>query len=138
MSEQQYTLLAVDDSDDDLFLLRRALRAAPRLSLITTLRDGSEAIAYFNNSADAPNPRALPDLLVIDLKMPDVDGFDLLSWLSQLAFKPFKTVVLTSSLADSDRERALALGADAVYVKPSNAAGYQTLAKTLQAKLTGA
>src|SRR5690349_2988707 len=134
MSAQQYRVVGVDDSTDDLLLLRRALRQASGLNLAATLGDGLEAIAYlkgdgaFADRAQWP----IPDLLVLDIKMPGLDGFGVLDWLARHPGSEFKVVILTSSLADVDRLRALRMGADAVCVKPVDPAGYRALARLLE------
>ena len=139
MSLRRYRVVGVDDSEDDLLLLERALRGASRLDLTATLRDGIQAIAYLNGE-DRFADRSrwpVPDLLVLDLKMPNLDGFGVLEWLAQRPPHGCKVVVLTSSLAEVDKRRALKLGADAVYIKPPDPAGYRALARMLEAKMIG-
>jgi CheY-like chemotaxis protein len=138
MSARQLRIVGVDDSEDDLLLLERALRQASSLSLAAGLRDGAQAIAYLSGDQEFSNRLQwpLPDILVLDIKMPNVDGFDVLNWLQQQPQKRFKVVILTSSLADADKTRALAMGADAVYIKPPDPAGYRALARMLEAHVS--
>src|SRR4051812_9412271 len=137
MSAPPYCLLGVDDSMDDLILLRRALRKTSGLDLATTLGDGLQAIAYLNGDGPFADRTQwpLPDLLVLDLKMPNLDGFGVLDWLARQPAKHCKVVMLTSSLADVDRAKALRLGADAVCVKPVDPAGYRALAQLLASQV---
>jgi CheY-like chemotaxis protein len=69
---------------------------------------------------------------VLDIKMPQVDGFGVLDWLRRQRQKACRVIVLTSSLDESDKRRALALGAESFWVKPVDPSGYRGLARTLE------
>jgi CheY-like chemotaxis protein len=120
LSTQPVVLLA-EDSDDDVIMLRRALRRAGIDTPLQVVSDGEEAIAYlrgvgkFNNRAEYP----LPDLFLLDLKMPHRDGFEVLEWLRQQpSLAPLRTIVLTNSEQSFDVDRAYALGANSFLTKP--------------------
>jgi CheY-like chemotaxis protein len=127
-----YRVLGVDDCEDDLFLLKRALDRSRHLSMHATAHDGQEGIDYLlrvsSNGGDVHN---LPDLVILDLKMPKLDGFDFLHWMRNQAAVRCPVVVLTSSLSEEDHQRAIALGAEAVLVKPVDRAGYKAIAECL-------
>jgi CheY-like chemotaxis protein len=120
---ERLNVLLVDDSADDTTILHRAFsRIAPDI-VLHFARSGVEALDYLKGAdhfADR-NRYPLPSLLVLDLKMPGVDGFDVIQWVrkeSQLNDLPI--VVLSSSNDPSDISRAHELGADAYHVKPSD------------------
>ncbi len=116
-------ILVADDDENDVFFLRRAMQRAGLANPLFVSHDGQEAIDYldgappFNNRAQYP----LPGLLLLDLKMPRVNGFDVLSWLARRPdLKHIPVVVLSSSSHEEDLQRAKDLGAHDFRTKPSD------------------
>jgi CheY-like chemotaxis protein len=118
--KQTYFVLVADDSDDDRLLFRGALRCANRLQIVAEARDGAETIAYLKDHGNFADRRKfpLPDLLLLDLKMPVKDGFAVLEWLRSRPFHGLTVVVLTDSMHPEHLKRALDLGADLYQLKP--------------------
>lgn len=116
---ETYAVLLADDSEADRALMREALRNHPRFTLVGEARDGEEAIAFLSRAqssqSTAKNP--LPDLLLLDLRMPCKTGFEVLEWLQRQEFKKMLVVVLAGSSLPEDYEKAMGLGAHAYYVK---------------------
>ena len=106
--------LIVDDSEDDRFFLERELKKVlPRSSVVGILRDGEAAVEYLNGAGPFAN-RALfplPDVMLLDLKMPRMNGFDVLRWLRLQNLKELMVIVLSSSFLMDDIQTAKALGA---------------------------
>src|SRR5262249_52052648 len=119
VSEQSIFLL-VDDNEDDVFFMRRAFKDAQLKNELRVVNSGEEAIEYLSNSGPFSNreKNPPPDLVFLDLKMPGLDGFEVLSWIRQNQRLSVPVAVLTSSPEDSDRKRAGALGADCYLLKP--------------------
>lgn len=118
--KENFFVLVADDSTDDRFLLRNAMRRATRLQIVGEVGDGSEVIAYLkgrNNYANRDR-YPLPDLVLLDLKMPSMDGFEVLEWMRTQSFLGMTVVVLTDSMQGEHIKRALDLGADLFQVKP--------------------
>lgn len=118
--KQSPHILLVDDDEDDLFLSRRILAKAG-IRNVVEVSDGSDAIRYLAGTGDyADRSRfPLPDLLLLDLKMPEVTGFEVLDWIKDRpALKRLKVFVLTSSNEERDREQAAQAGAAGYFVKP--------------------
>jgi CheY-like chemotaxis protein len=115
-----YYVLIADDSEDDRFLMKAALRQASCLQIIAEVSDGTDAIAYLRGHAQFSDRQKfpLPDLLLLDLKMPVKDGFDVLEWLKEQPCQGLTVVVLTDSMQTEHIKRALDLGADLFQVKP--------------------
>jgi CheY-like chemotaxis protein len=115
-------ILAAEDEESDALLLRLAVKRAGVPNPMAVVRDGEEAIAYLNGHAPYQDRARypLPALLLLDLNMPRLNGFDVLSWLA--AHPPFKdlpVVVLSASAQDSDIQKARRLGAVDYRVKPT-------------------
>jgi CheY-like chemotaxis protein len=120
MLTDQFILLAEDDPND-VMLIQRAFQKAGMRHLLKVVRDGDEAIAYLrgeNGFADRERfPK--PFLLLLDLKMPGADGFEVLRWVrADAESKRLLVVVLTSSNLQADVDRAYDLGANSYLVKP--------------------
>jgi len=114
-------ILLEEDCEDDVFLIRRAFEKAGIKNPLFVVRNGEEVLAYlqgtgrFSNREEYP----LPDLLLLDLKMPRMDGFEALHWLRrQPGFSSLRVVVLTSSEEMRDVNKAYGLGANSFMVKP--------------------
>ena len=120
MSDEALFLL-VEDAETDAILIRRAFQKGNIVNPLQVVTNGSDAIAYlkgegiFANRAEYP----LPELILLDLKLPGLDGFDVLRWIRQQpAFKALRVVVLTSSDRIQDVNLAYQLGANSFLVKP--------------------
>lgn len=125
----------IEDNEDDVFLLRRALKGARLEVDLTVLDDGEKAMAYFENASRGPVDEVLPDLVLLDLKLPYVHGLEVLEYVRQQdALKNLDVVVLTSSGEARDQERAAALHAHGYHVKPPAADLIATVAKFLTAR----
>lgn len=115
------TILHVEDDANDALLFRHAWQKAGSAFDLQAVEDGDEAIAYlkgdekFGDRVRYP----MPQLVLLDLKMPRVNGFDVLAWARKdPSFSKLPIVVLTSSNHDLDIKRAYDLGANSYLVKP--------------------
>jgi CheY-like chemotaxis protein len=116
-------ILLAEDNDDDVSLTRRAFERAGVLNPLHVVSDGEQAIAYlkgeglYSNRAEYP----VPNLLLLDLRMPKKDGFEVLRWLrGEPGLRCLRVVVLTSSADVRDVNSAFSLGADAFIIKPAD------------------
>jgi CheY-like chemotaxis protein len=121
MSTTSRPILAAEDEENDRFILKLAFDQAKLSHPLVTVRDGQECVDYLNGAA-AYADRAmhpLPGLLLLDLKMPRMHGFEVLEWLAtQPQFKDLPVFVLSSSSDDSDIQKARQLGAWDYFIKP--------------------
>jgi len=120
MLQDEHILLAEDDPNDVL-LIQRAFQKAGLKNALQAVRDGEQAIEYLAGKGGyADRDRyPFPYLLLLDLKMPGTDGFEVLRWLrDQPAMRRLLVVVLTSSNLQADVDRAYELGANSYLVKP--------------------
>jgi CheY-like chemotaxis protein len=114
-------VLIAEDDPNDVFLLKRAFEKAGVNNPVIVARNGQEAIDYLNGSGKFTDRAAhpLPGLMFLDLKMPLVDGFDVLAWLNNRKMnRKLPVVVLTSSNQERDIKQAQQMGADDYRVKP--------------------
>lgn len=121
MNEVKRPILLVEDDPNDVFLIRRALAKTEIGVPLQVTRDPIDAMTYlqgtgrFTNRVEYP----LPLLMLLDLKLEGGTGFDVLTWARQTSgIRRLPIVVLTSSQADADINRAYELGANSYIVKP--------------------
>jgi CheY-like chemotaxis protein len=129
------TILLVDDSANDIFLMRTAFEKAEFNVPLQEVHNGEEAIAYLKGDGiySDRNQYPLPSVMLLDLNMPMKDGFEVLQWVrTQPAFKRLSIIVLTASMRPEDVERAFDLGAHSYLVKPSNLDAFVTMIRCLQ------
>lgn len=114
------TILVIEDDANDLFFLKRAFSALQKRCDMQAVGDGAEAIDYLRGVDDYADRERfpLPALILMDLKMPRVDGFEFLAWLRREAgLKIVPVVVFSSSNLPHDVHRAYDLGANSFIVK---------------------
>lgn len=111
------TVLVVDDSGDDVMLLKQAHRRAQVSFDLQFACDGAQAIERLAQSIAVAAVR--PDVVLLDLKMPRKTGFEVLAWIrAQPDLKGLTVIVLTSSNNSVDIENAYRAGANDYVVKP--------------------
>lgn len=121
MTTQSHAILLVEDDENDVFLMNRALTKANVAKPIHVAINGRDAVDYLGGQGIYSDRSAypLPNCIFLDLKLPFVHGFEVMEWLrKQPALNNIHVYVLTSSPEDRDRDRAKALGARAYLVKP--------------------
>ncbi len=130
----QITILHVEDDSNDVLLFRHACEhAGVDLNLQVAL-DGHEAIAYLNGEEHFANRvrYPVPALVLLDLKMPRVNGFEVLAWIRQEpSLRRVPVVVFSSSRHEADVLRAYDFGANSYLVKPADFCSLIELVKSL-------
>jgi CheY-like chemotaxis protein len=130
MLKAPYILLA-EDSDDDTFFTRRCLAAAGIELELRRCADGLQVCEFLRKCGDD-----LPLAIVLDLKMPLMDGFETLQWIrEQPAFGHLPIVILSSSEMQQDVARAKKLGCTEYLVKPHSLPELEKLLKGLIERL---
>jgi len=128
-------VLVAEDDPGDVFLLERAFARAGVPAQLHFVRDGQEAIDYLGGEKQYANRELhpLPHLLLLDLKMPKLSGFDVLGWLRQQpGLKRLLVTILTSSDQPQDINRAYDLGANSYLLKPHNSESLSDLVKRME------
>lgn len=134
MPERAVILLAEDD-DDYVVLIRRAFRDANILNPLYVVPNGEEVIFYLKGEGKYSNrdEYPLPDLLLLDLKMPRVNGFQTLEWIRrEPSLSRLRVLVLTSSDEIRDVNQAYQLGANSFLVKPYDFENLTELSRLIQ------
>jgi CheY-like chemotaxis protein len=129
------TILLVEDSDDDVFFMTRAFKAAGLRTPLARVENGQMAIDYLGGRApyDDRARHPLPALVLLDLKMPFLSGFEVLRWIrSQSCCTRVPVIVFTTSNQERDVETAYELGANAFIVKPDHAEECSDLAALIK------
>ena len=130
------SFLVAEDDENDVFFLQRAFQQAKIENPLHVVRDGQEAIDYLSGAGKFSdrNLYPLPQLFILDLKMPRKTGLDVLVWLQeQPELRCIPVVVLSSSAQARDIDKAYDLGANAFVVKPASVEKRVELARLIGA-----
>jgi hypothetical protein len=110
--------LLVEDDEDHANLILRNLRKSRVANDVTHVRDGEKALQYIRGEGDYVD-RVMPDVILLDLKLPKVDGHEILRQIKEdPALKALIVVILTTSKNELDREKAYNAHANSYLVKP--------------------
>ena len=122
MNLKEIEILLVEDNMADVYLINRAFKNNHLLNKLHHVKDGYEAIHFiFGTDTYKKNPLVQPKLILLDLKMPKMDGMEVLKILkSNETTKHIPIVVLTSSKQDPDIKKCYNLGANSYVVKAIN------------------
>jgi CheY-like chemotaxis protein len=118
--ERHATILIVDDDDNDIFFVKRAFTDINVHCTFQMLKNGQQVVEYLDGQGEYANREKypLPMMILMDLKMPMMDGFEVLAWLrSRPGIKVIPTIVFSSSDLPTDITRAYELGANSFMTK---------------------
>lgn len=111
-------ILLVEDNQDDIELTLLAFQRSRLSNIVSVARDGEEALRMLHGTADTP-PLPLPAIVLLDLKLPRVDGFEVLRRIREHpSTRLLPVIVLTSSGQERDLVQTYASGANSYIVKP--------------------
>jgi chemotaxis family two-component system response regulator Rcp1 len=140
-SEAGVRILLAEDNEGDVYLVRRTLEQRGIPHKLAVARNGEEALTMLRDSANGP-ATAMPELILLDLNLPRVDGAQILSHIRQTqVFGEVPVILLTSSDSPKDRDLALSLGANLYFRKPTDLTSFmklgQIIEETVQKTQTG-
>jgi len=126
-------ILLAEDNANDVELTLAALRANRLANEVIVVRDGAEALDYLRRQGSHANREpGLPALMLLDLKMPKVDGLEVLRMVKEdPELRTLPVVVLTSSREEQDLVRSYDLGVNAYVVKPVDFGAFMDAVKLL-------
>src|SRR5687768_821318 len=125
-------ILLVEDSEDDVFLMKHALASAGITNPIFVVESGQLAVDYLSGAGEYQERSRfpMPVIVFLDLKLPLVSGHEVLAWIrGQRQLESLLVVVLTSSDEPSDVRRSYSLGANSYLMKPLTGRQLLDLAK---------
>ena len=132
---ERLVVLLVEDSDDDAMIVRKAFEKADIPNPLYVVRDGEAAIAYLSGTGKyaVTDEYPLPALVLLDLNLPGMDGFEVLTWIRHTpGLSAMRVVVVTCSDAIKDVNRAYSLGANSFVVKEIDFENTVKLARLLE------
>ncbi len=127
-------VLYVEDEEMDRFLLRRAFDKAGQGTSLQTVNDGQAAINYLSGEREYADRQKhpMPTVVLLDLNLPEVHGFDVLEWIrAQPAHRHLPVVIFSSSEREEDQARARQLGANEFVKKPGSGLRFQDVVQML-------
>jgi CheY-like chemotaxis protein len=127
-------LLVAEDDENDVLILERALRRAAARFRLVHVPDGEQAVDYISGrgvySDRARHP--VPDLVLLDLRMPRMDGFEVLRWRrGSDTMQRLPVIVFSTSALERDVHQAYSLGANSYVVKPMGTDALEDLLRAL-------
>ena len=128
--QQTITVLIIDDDEDDRFFMQQAFKTDSPHTQVYLAAGGQQALDFLSSV------QALPDVILLDLNMPTMNGFEVLSHLKQSAFYHLiPVVILTTSDTDSDQQLARQLGATEFITKPTTYTGLSAITNRIRRAL---
>ena len=127
-------ILLIEDNEDDIELTQAALSIGKIVNSLTVLRDGDDALRHLLGDGTPANPPCTaPSLILLDLRLPKVDGIEVLKRIKQEpALRRIPVVVLTTSQRDEDLVQSYDLGANSFIRKPVLFETFYSTMKTLE------
>lgn len=130
-ANKKFEILLVEDNWGDALLVKIAFREKRFYGNLNIVTNGEQALSFLNRE-DSYHRAPLPDLILLDLNLPRMDGRTFLRRIkSQEKFRDLKVVVLTSSKLDSDFREILDMNANGYLVKPLDLYGFFNLVQDL-------
>src|SRR3954470_20644249 len=120
MRAERLVVLLVENDEADVFMFRRALDHAHFGGILKVVGGVTEAVSYLTHCGDHANADhdPVPHLIVVDLRLCNGTGTELLQWIkAQSAFEAIPVVLLSGVSTPADREKARQLGASDCYIK---------------------
>ena len=125
-----YTILHVEDNEGDVLLLKEAFNTINSEVTLIHVQNGREAIEYLNNCASIPSFK-IPDLILLDINMPKLNGHQVLNYCKSSEFKSIPIIILSTSTASEDILNSYKGYANCYITKPIDAVEYFHVIKTI-------
>jgi len=121
VANHELEILLAEDNEDDVILVRESLEEVQIVSHVQVARDGVEALEYVRERAKEAAARTRSLLVLLDINMPRMNGFEVLSEMkSSPALKHIPVVMLTTSRREEDLVKSYRIGAASYITKPVN------------------
>jgi len=130
-----HAVLYVEDEEFDALFMRKAFAKAGLEECLTVVADGRDAIVYLAGQGEHADRAKypLPAMVLLDLKLPIVSGFEVLEWIrKQPELRTLPVVIFSSSSRDADKRKAEELGANEYVEKPASAMEFRAVVERLK------
>jgi CheY-like chemotaxis protein len=124
-------VLLIEDNPTDVFVIQEVIEQCGLRLRLRVARDGQDALRYLQDLAKS-EPPSCPALILLDLNLPKVSGFEVLQYLRDSPCKRTPVIVVTSSTAPADRAAVQSLRAEAYFQKPNSLTAYMQLAPLIK------
>ncbi len=135
MTRMKSIVLYAEDEENDALLMRLAFAKEGLAEVFHRVSNGQAAIDYLSGTGAYADREQHPEpgVMLLDLNMPEMDGFDVLKWIrAHPLHHELPVVVFSSSVREEDRARARVLGANDFVVKPNSGALFREVARKLK------
>ncbi len=132
MDRKTMTVLFADDSESDVLAMKRAWKKLKIPHCLRVVADGEQCLNYLHRRGAyaSPDSSPSPDLLLLDIRMPKVDGLEVLRRIRRAEkYRTLPVIVLTTSTLEEDQLKSYELGANAFIIKP---VGFQNFSKIIK------
>lgn len=128
----------IEDNAGDVTLMKEALNIYDFNAEVNVAKNGEEALTYLNEKVNCTTPLSLPDLIILDLNIPRLDGRYVLTAIRQLdKLTKVPVLIFTSSSYDIDEKICNELGADLFLTKPIEFEQYSGIIKSIKELIEG-
>lgn len=129
---ERYSILLAEDDETDALLLQRAFKDADVHNPLHVTKDGAEAVEFLSRARDSDGA-PMPALVILDIKMPRLNGVEALEWIRQQpVMRRLPVFMFSSSSRAEDIEDAYERGANGYFVKPPSIVERTQLARLLK------
>jgi len=128
-------VLIVEDNDDDLFILQHAFQKAGITNPVHVARTGKDAIAFLAGADPYSdwNKFPLPSIVLLDLKLPDINGLEVLAWIRKTAgLQALRVAIFTGLCSSKEVEVANDLRVNGFDIKPASLGGWTEMMKNFR------
>lgn len=123
MVNRHFQIVIADDDKDDQLFFEEAVKLSDLSCEITSFYDGSTVLEYLHNKVD-PKKQKLPDLIILDINMPHINGIEVLSTIkSDTSLKGIPVYMLSTTKEESTQRQCKGLGAIDFFTKPDDMSG---------------
>ena len=137
MTHQQVEILLVEDNEDDMIIIQEVFADMELTAIISTVRDGEEALAYLRREGKYKVAR-VPDVVLLDINMPKKNGFEVLEEMKKdPRLQSLPVIMLTTSHREEDVVRSYEKGACSYIQKPVDLDRFKKLIKQFEHYWTG-
>ncbi len=132
MEVKPVEILLVDDNEDDIMILQEGFTNSKLINIISTVRDGGEAMEYLRRKGKYKDVH-LPGLILLDINMPKMNGFEVLKEIkADPALQHLPVIMLTTSDAETDIVKSYSNGACSYIKKPVDFENLKEVVKSLE------